>query len=596
MSQKSPEIPTTTPETEVRRSAVQRLADALFGYDFFISYAHADGRAYAVGLARGLVAKGFDVFLDSEGYLPGDDWKRIGAWALKRTNRLVLVGTPKALESKPVQRELEIYTRAEKRVIPIDLDGCIGALAPSHAVARLLESSVIRLTEASSWREVGPREHVLNELVRTFQGERQQAKRSRWIRWTAAALLILVLALAWATKWALDERKTALREKEAAIRSTILSQSQALVAEARQVRDTRPLQSLLLASAAVENTRRRLAEKSVLPSAHQTLRDALANVGGHSLVGHTDSVSCVTTSPDGRWVVTGSADKTARLWDLTGADPAAQPIVLKDIDGRVNAVAVSPDSRWVVIGIENPYGNRREGRDIPTARLWNLTAAGPAAQAVVLKGHEFAVSSVAVSSDSRWIVTGSDDKTARLWDLKAADPAAQPVVLKGHDGGVRAVAVSPDSRWIVTGSDDNTTRLWDLTAADPAAHPIVLKGHDAPVSAVAVSSDSRWVVTGSYDKSARMWDLTATNPAAQPVVLKGHEDAVRAVAVSPDSRWVVTGSDDKTARLWNLKTADPPAQPSCSRGMRMRFAPSRSVRTAAGSSPAVPTKARGCGI
>ena len=66
---------------------------------------------------------GFECFLDRQDYTKGDDWKLVGAWALKRTGRLVLVGTPKALESKPVLREVQIFTSSGKRVIPIDFDG-----------------------------------------------------------------------------------------------------------------------------------------------------------------------------------------------------------------------------------------------------------------------------------------------------------------------------------------------------------------------------------------------------------------------------------------------------------------------------------------
>ena len=96
------------------------------------------------------------------------------------------------------------------------------------------------------------------------------------------------------------------------------------------------------------------------------------------------------------------------------------------------------------------------------------------------------------------------DKTARLWDLSAKDPAANPVVLRGHEGSVSAVAISPDNRWLVTGSDDKTARLWDLSAKDPAANPVVLRGHEGAVSAVAISPDNRWLVTGSEDKTARL--------------------------------------------------------------------------------------------
>jgi len=133
-------------------------------------------------------------------------------------------------------------------------------------------------------------------------------------------------------------------------------------------------------------------------------------------------------------------------------------------------------------------------------------------------------------------------------DLK--DPAAEPKLLRGHDDAISAVAISPDNRWLVTGSDDKTARLWDLK--DPAAEPKLLRGHDDAIWAVAISPDNRWLVTGSSDKTARLWDLRAKDPANASIVLRGHEYDINAVAISPDNRWLVTGSSDKTARLWDL--------------------------------------------
>jgi WD40 repeat protein len=63
-------------------------------------------------------------------------------------------------------------------------------------------------------------------------------------------------------------------------------------------------------------------------------------------------------------------------------------------------------------------------------------------------------------------MTGSADNTARLWDLSAKDPAANPVVLRGHEDDVNAVAISPDNHWLVTGSADKTARLWFLQMRD----------------------------------------------------------------------------------------------------------------------------------
>jgi WD40 repeat protein len=91
-------------------------------------------------------------------------------------------------------------------------------------------------------------------------------------------------------------------------------------------------------------------------------------------------------------------------------------------------LAISPDNHWLVTGSEDH-----------TARLWDLSTKDLAANPLVLRGHDRGVYAMAVSPDNRWLVTASEDDTARLWDLSAKDPAANPIVLRGHQGPVRAV-------------------------------------------------------------------------------------------------------------------------------------------------------------
>ena len=101
--------------------------------------------------------------------------------------------------------------------------------------------------------------------------------------------------------------------------------------------------------------------------------------------------------------------------------------VLRGHKGGIRAVALDPQGRWLVTG-----------SDDNTARLWDLQAADPTQSARVLSGHEDEIRAVAIDPQGRWLVTGSDDKTARLWDLQAADPnqtvhgAARP---RGCDKG-----------------------------------------------------------------------------------------------------------------------------------------------------------------
>jgi WD40 repeat protein len=79
------------------------------------------------------------------------------------------------------------------------------------------------------------------------------------------------------------------------------------------------------------------------------------------LEGHTASIQTLAITPDGRRLVTGSLDQTARIWDLTNPAVASWPIILRGHNGAVQCLAVSSDNHWLVTA-----GDDR------TARLWNL--------------------------------------------------------------------------------------------------------------------------------------------------------------------------------------------------------------------------------
>ncbi len=242
------------------------------------------------------------------------------------------------------------------------------------------------------------------------------------------------------------------------------------------------------------------------------------------LRGHNSGVTSVAFSPDGRRLVTGSSDTTARIWN---ADGLGAPLVLNGRD-EVKAAAFSLDGKKLVILYLDA-----------TIRIWNADGSG---SPLVLKGHESAVTCATLSPDGKKLVTGSADGNARIWNT---DGSGAPLVLKGHDSFLLSVAFSLDGKKIVTGSSDNTARIWNADGSGPS---LVLDGHKSSVDSVAFSTDEKKVVTGSSDNTARIWNADGSGI---PRELKGHVSSVLSVAFSLDGKKVVTGSSDNTARIWN---------------------------------------------
>ncbi len=201
--------PSPGSEDAGRQSLWRRLLDFVFGYDFFISYSWSDGGRYAGALARQLKAQGFEIFLDRDDYASGDDWKKVGAWKLRRTSQLVLIGSPAALVSGPVVREIEIFSRTGRRIVPIDFDGSLEWKSDDVPLAPYLPPEILRIRERASALQTGPSEQVVATLRQTFNLVRQDKKRARVFGIIAFVLGIFAVAAAASAVIAWQQRNEA---------------------------------------------------------------------------------------------------------------------------------------------------------------------------------------------------------------------------------------------------------------------------------------------------------------------------------------------------------------------------------------------------
>ena len=302
---------------------------------------------------------------------------------------------------------------------------------------------------------------------------------------------------------------------------------------------------------------------------------------------HPHHVLAAAFSPDGR-IVTGSRDGVARIWNADGAPIRSWPpgqdaphvevrsIVLlhgrdqEDLEVEVTSVAFSPDGRRIVTGSNDG-----------TARVWNadgtpyIRPPGDGSQ-VVLDLRPLVsdpddriragVNGVDFSPDGRRIVTAVNDKTAWIWSIDSGDPASplEPrhgeavsravfLPLPAAEGGAAAGNAEASDR-IATTSGDDTARIWTRSGQSSFAS-VELKGHGGDVYGVAASPAGDLIVTVSDDRRALLWDadgrpVMSTDGTRQMAFR--HEGEVTGAAFSPAGDRLATAAKDHSIRLWSL--------------------------------------------
>lgn len=442
------------------------------------------------------------------------EWRRLRGWLEEsrhdiRTERLLAAATEEWLQA---QCDVSFVLRGS-RLDQFQSWAAEARLALSTKERDFLDASLAereRQTHIERRREA----HELELAREAAIAQRQSAIRLRYLVAVLSVFFLITLGL---LVIAFNSRNDALFQARIALSRQLAAQA---VSELQKPLGNDEFAALLAV---------RSLKIQYDPVADEALTMAVDRLPLKAFRGHTDEIYSVAFSPNGKSAVTGSADHTAKLWDVMTAEVMA----IYNHDDEVHAAVFSPDGQYIVTGCADHM-----------VRLWNTSG-----QLVrTFTGHSDAVFTVAFSPDGKYILSGGEDLIIRLWD---AATGQQVRTLTGHTSLVRTVAFSPDGKLALSSGNDIVVRLWDITTGQQIR---TFSGHSESVNSVVFSPDSKSALTGSTDNTARLWDI-ATGQLLRTFV--GHSNSVRSVAFSPDGTVVLTGSGDYTARLWDLATGHP---------------------------------------
>jgi WD40 repeat protein len=269
-----------------------------------------------------------------------------------------------------------------------------------------------------------------------------------------------------------------------------------------------------------------------------------------SLRGSLVPIRSVAFRPDGQQLVMGADDGAVTVWNLkrgmfaarTVALPAALPVAPAALPVAPAALPVAPavnPRHLAVVSPDNKFFATTSTLNGHAAILVKDVATGERLH--TLLGHGGPVVSLAFSSDSKRIVSGSTDATARVWDL-ATSKFPEVARFSEHTEAVTAVAFNSDSQQVLSGSSDKSVKLWGV--AD-AVVVMDFPGHTGPIVAVAMLPNNQ-PCSASADKTVRVW-----NPAnGQAARSQTEPAAVTAMSVSRDGVRIAVALADNSVKLY----------------------------------------------
>ncbi|WP_198017792.1 beta-propeller domain-containing protein [Oscillatoria acuminata] len=238
----------------------------------------------------------------------------------------------------------------------------------------------------------------------------------------------------------------------------------------------------------------------------------------------------IALSSDGTLLATDGGYNRIQLWDWQSSQLNA---TLTGHNSEVNSLAISPNKQILVSGDQ-------QGQAI----IWNLRT-GQIANTITRSRPNLSnpITSVAITANGQTLITGSN-QGIELWEINTG----RLVLTLPESGEANAIAISPDSRTLVSGHLDNTVKVWNLLNGN-LVQTLPAGERGFIVESVAISPDGNTIAAGTY-REIRLWNLER---GIRQRTIVAHCDLcyVYDLAFTRDGTGIISTSEDGT-KIWNI--------------------------------------------
>ena len=241
------------------------------------------------------------------------------------------------------------------------------------------------------------------------------------------------------------------------------------------------------------------------------------------ITGHENSVNMLSLSPAEDLLVTGSSDKTVRIWGF----PSGKQREILDI--KANGAHLSPNGKWLATTADARF----RMFDFETLEVvWEM------------KTQKRDIHALKFSPKRNTLtVAGMNSPEVRFFDPATGEPQG---AIEAHNPFVMSFDYTPDEAHFASTGYDGTLKTWDVTKGTLLhAHSLDAKG----LMVVSTSPDNDTVAV-SLDHQLLLFSIK-TGKLKKKIELK--PKGVYQTDFSPDGRWLALASADKRIRVWDVK-------------------------------------------